>query len=68
MLRIHFMKPWFTFSEPGMKEALFDMPLYREFAQLEGFCHLADKSTILSFRQRLEKHKLTEQILGVVNE
>ncbi len=51
-----------------MGEAFFDTPLYREFAQLEEFGRLPDESTILRFRHRLEKHKLAEQILGVVNE
>ncbi len=51
-----------------MEEAFFDTPLYREFAQLEEFGRLPDESTILRFRHRLEKHKLAEQILGVVND
>jgi IS5 family transposase len=68
MLRIHFMQQWFTLSDPGMEEAFFDTPLYREFAQLEEFARLPDESTILRFRHRLEKHKLAEQILAVVND
>jgi IS5 family transposase len=63
MLRVHFMQQWFTLSDPGMEEAFFDTPLYREFAQLEEFGRLPDESTILRFRHRLEKHKLAEQIL-----
>jgi IS5 family transposase len=51
-----------------MEEAFFDTPLYREFAQLEEFARLPDESTILRFRHRLEKHKLAEQILAVVND
>ena len=68
MLRIHFMQQWFTLSDPAMEEAFFDTPLYREFAQLEEFARLPDESTIVRFRHRLEKHKLAEQILSVVNE
>jgi IS5 family transposase len=68
MLRVHFMQQWFTLSDPGMEEAFFDTPLYREFAQLEELGRLPDESTILRFRHRLEKHKLAEQILCVVNE
>ncbi len=55
MLRVHFMQQWFTLSDPGMEEAFFDTPLYREFAQLDDtpacltrplFCVLANpKST-----------------------
>ena len=68
MLRIHFLQQWFTLSDPGMEEAFFDTPLYREFAQLEEFGRLPDESTILRFRHRLEKHKLAERILVTVNE
>ena len=68
MLRIHFLQQWFTLSDPGMEEAFFDTPLYREFAQLEEFARLPDESTILRFRHRLEKHKLAEQILRTVND
>ena len=68
MLRIHFMQQWFTLSDPGMEEAFFDTPLYREFAQLDEFARLPDESTILRFRHRLEKHKLAEQMLLTVNE
>ncbi len=53
---------------PAMKEAFFDTPLYREFAQLQEFGRLPDESTILRFRQRLDKHKLADQILSVTNE
>ena len=68
MLRIHFMQQWFTLSDPGMEEAFFDTPLYREFAQLDAFGRLPDESPIGRFRHRLEKHKLAEQILTTVNE
>ena len=68
MLRVYFMQQWFTLSDPAMEEAFFDTPLYREFAQLPQLSRLPDESTILRFRHRLEKHKLTEQILATVNE
>jgi IS5 family transposase len=68
MLRTHFLQQWFTLSDPGMEEAFFDTPLYREFAQREEFTRLPDESTILRFRHRLEKHKLAQQILGTVND
>ncbi len=67
MLRTHFMQQWFTLSDPAMEEAFFDTPMFREFAQLEEFSRLPDESTILRFRHRLEKHKLSEQILATVN-
>jgi transposase, IS5 family len=68
MLRTHFMQQWFSLSDHAMEEAFFDTPLYREFAQLQELSRLPDESTILRFRHRLEKHKLTEKILQTVND
>jgi IS5 family transposase len=68
MLRIHFLQQWFALSDPAMEEALFDVPLFREFAQLPtGIARLPDESTILRFRHLLEQHGLAEQILAAVN-
>ncbi|TXJ17536.1 MAG: transposase, partial [Alicycliphilus sp.] len=36
MLRLHFLQQWFKLSDLGMEEALFDTPLYRDFAQLDA--------------------------------
>ena len=62
------MQQRFTLSALTMEVAFFDPPIYREFAQLDAFGGLPDESTILRFRHRLEKPKLAEQILAVVNE
>jgi IS5 family transposase len=52
-----------------MEEALFDVPLFREFAQLPtGVTRLPDASTILRFRHLLEKHGLAAQMLATVND
>ncbi len=68
MLRVHFLQQWFALSDPGMQEAFFDTPLYREFAQLDEHSRLPAESTILRWRHRPEKHKLAEHILATVNE
>ena len=68
MLRIHFMQQWFGLSDPAMEEALHDMALFREFAQLDaGATRLPDESTILRFRHLLEANNLATQILATVN-
>ena len=52
-----------------MEEALYDVPLYREFAGLDGgMGRLPDESTILRFRHLLETHGLAAQMLSLVNE
>ena len=69
MLRIHFLQQWFALSDPAMEEALFDMPLFREFAQLPtGVARLPDESTILRFRHLLEAHGLAAKMLATVND
>lgn len=68
MLRIHFLQQWFTLSDPAMEEALYDTPMFREFAGLDiGEDHLPDESTILRFRHLLEAHDLSSQMLSTVN-
>ena len=68
MLRVHFLQQWFSLSDPAMEESFFDVPLYREFAQLDVNGRMPDESTILRFRHRLEKHKLANAILATVND
>lgn len=68
MLRIHFLQQWFGLSDPAMEEALHDVPLYCEFAQLDtGMGRLPDESTILRFRHLLEEHDLSLQIMAAIN-
>lgn len=68
MLRVHLLQQWFGLSDPAMEEALHDVPLYREFARLDGpMRRLPDESTILRFRHLLEKHNLGQEILATVN-
>lgn len=67
MLRIHFMQQWFGLSDPAMEEALYDVPLYRQFAGLDiGADALPDESTILRFRHLLEKHGLAARMFETV--
>lgn len=52
-----------------MEEALYDVPLYRQFVGLDdGMARLPDESTILRFRHLLETHGLAAQMLALVNE
>ena len=68
MLRIHYLQQWFALSDPAMEEALHDMPVFREFAKLDGASRLPDETTILRFRHLLEKHDLATDMLRVVND
>lgn len=37
MLRIHLLQQWYALSDPGMEEALYDMPVMRRFASWVGW-------------------------------
>ena len=67
MLRIHFLQQWFGLSDLAMEEALFDTPLYRDFAGFSGAQRIPDRVSILRFRHLLEEHQLSIQILASVN-
>jgi IS5 family transposase len=63
------MQQWFGLSDPAMEEALYDVPLYHDFAGLDGgMTRLPDESTILWFRHLLEAHDLAVQMFALVNE
>jgi IS5 family transposase len=67
MLRIHFLQQWFGLSDLAMEEALFETPLYRDFAGLSSSERIPDRVSILRFRHLLEEHQLSIQILATVN-
>ena len=67
MLRIHFIQQWFGLSDVAMEEALFDVPLYRDFVGLSAAQRIPDRVSILRFRHLLEEHQLAEQMLAAVD-
>ncbi|MGR8941810.1 MAG: transposase, partial [Gammaproteobacteria bacterium] len=69
MLRIYCMQQWFSYSDRQMEDALYEVESIRRFAGFGSVTEtLPDETTILNFRHWLEKHKLTEVLLGTINE
>jgi IS5 family transposase len=67
MLRIHFLQHWYGYSDPGMEEALHDIPVLRRFAGLDaGTSRMPDETTILNFRHLPEAHQLAESVFQEV--
>jgi IS5 family transposase len=67
MLRVHLMQQWYDLSDPGMEDALIEVPTMRRFAGIDLICdRIPDETTILAFRHLLEKHDLGDQIFEVV--
>ena len=68
MLRIHLMQQWYSLSDPGMEEALIEVPTMRRFAGIDLISdRIPDETTILTFRHLLEENELGEQIFQTVN-
>ena len=68
MLRIYFLQHWFSLSDPGAEEALYDSAALRRFAGVDlGRAPAPDETTILHFRHLLEEHDLCGEILDTVN-
>jgi len=67
MLRLHLLQQLFGLSDFAMEEALFETPLYRDFARLDINARLPDRVSILRFRHLLEKHHLAQQFFETVN-
>jgi len=68
MLRIYFLQHWFSLSDPGAEDALYDSLALRSFAGVDlGRAAVPDETTILNFRHLLEQHDLCGKILDVVN-
>jgi IS5 family transposase len=67
MLRIHLMQNWFSLSDPGMEEALYEVAPLRRFARLTLTAPIPDETTILNFRHLLEEYKLAQPLFDRIN-
>jgi IS5 family transposase len=69
MLRIHFLQHWFSLSDPGVEEALYDSRAMRRFAGIDLGCEpVPDETTVCKFRHLLEAHDLGEKLFALINE
>ena len=68
MLKIYFLQQWNDLSDPAMEEAIYDRCSFQKFLDIDLLSYrVLDETTILNFRHLLEKHKLQEEFLDVVN-
>jgi IS5 family transposase len=68
MLRVYFLQQWFSLSDPGAEDVLYESPALRRFAGIDlGRAAAPDETTILRFRRLLEEHELCGRILDAVN-
>lgn len=68
MLRIHLLQHWFTLSDPGVEDALYESPVLRAFVGIDlGREPVPDETTVMRFRHMLEQHQLGRQLFETVN-
>jgi transposase, IS5 family len=68
MLRIYFLQQWFSLSDAGVEEAVYDSAAMRGFVSIGlGREPVPDETTVCKFRHLLEKHKLGESLFEQVH-
>ena len=69
MLRMYFLQQWYSLSDEGLEDAIYDSQAMREFLGIDlAREQVPDATTLLKFRRLLEQHELTKAIFDKVNE
>ncbi len=69
MLRMYLLQVWFSLSDEGVEEAIYDSYAMRRFMRLDfAVEQVPDATTLLHFRHLLEKHHLGEKLFESQNE
>ena len=69
MLRMYLLQVWFSLSDEGVEEAIYDSYAMRRFMGLDFTVEqVPDATTLLAFRHLLEEHELGEKLLAAQNE
>ena len=69
MLRMYLLQVWFSLSDEGVEDAVYDSYAMRRFMGLDfAVEQVPDATTLLHFRHLLEEHQLGEKLLAAQNE
>ena len=69
MLRMYFLQQWYSLSDEGLEDTIYDSQAMREFIGIDlSREQVPDATTLLKFRRRLEENKLTEAMFKQVAE
>ncbi len=69
MLRMYLLQAWFSLSDEGVEDAIYDSYAMRRFMGLDfALEQVPDATTLLHFRHLLEKHQLGEKLFQAQNE
>jgi IS5 family transposase len=69
MLRMYLLQVWFSLSDEGVEDAIYDSYAMRRFMGLDFTVEqVPDATTLLHFRHLLEKYKLGEKLFAAQNQ
>ena len=69
MLRMYLLQAWFSLSDEGVEDAIYDSYAMRRFMRLDfALEQVPDATTLLHFRHLLEEHKLGEKLFAAQSE
>ncbi|MBQ6353656.1 MAG: transposase [Lachnospiraceae bacterium] len=69
MLRMHLLKTWFSLSESGLEDAIYDSYAMREFMHIDFLNQqVPSAATLRRFRRLLKKNKIDEMIFADIDE
>ena len=69
MLRMYLLQVWFSLSDEGVEDAVYDSYAMRRFMGLDfAVEQVPDATTLLHFRHLLEEHHVGEKLLAAQNE
>ncbi|MEO7069777.1 MAG: IS5 family transposase, partial [Nostocoides sp.] len=69
MLRTYLLQVWFSLSDEGVEDAIYDSYAMRRFMGLDfAVEQVPDATTLLHFRHLLEKHAMGERLLAAQGE
>ena len=68
MLRMYLLQVWFSLSDEGVEDAIYDSYAMRRFMCLDfAVEQVPDATTLLAFRHLMEKHDLGEKLFAAQN-
>ncbi len=69
MLRMYLLQVWFSLSDEGVEDAVYDSYAMRRFLGVDfAVEQVPDATTLLHFRHLMEKHQLGEKLRAAQNE
>ncbi len=69
MLRMYCVANWFNLADQACEDALYDVPVFREFCHIDlGRERVPDATTLLNFRHLMEEHQLGAALFANVGE